>query len=767
MTAIFKNVYQWFNRLTYSQKFSIITVIFVAPVLAFVPFFISQVDRIDRYGTKEAVGAQYIRILWRLSEDSKTHTANSYDYFFGSTKLETVVNTEQAVEDDLAALEQFDTQQQTMLGLGSEPTALRVLWQQTKEAVSAGDVESFKSNQRQFSETLTALSLKVGDTSNLILDPDLDTYYLMDTVLLKLPDNQELSFEAWRIVEEAVYRKELTEEDQIQLSILAGRLEANLDTMKRNITVAAQNDTNVPVDFLISGALAAYEKELLAFTKIIKNDVLNTDINKSSVQALGLLVQAQYAKVHDSDGNLYSATSATLERGIENRASRLSNQLVYYSMIAVASVVVAFSIGQSVMRSISEPLTQLAEATRQLSLGQLNTRVATDAAGEIGQVGAAFNQMAIDLEREQRELVMRSTERDRALAQSEKRTQDLQVIGEISKIISSEQRLGTLLPLIAQNISEKLGFYHVGIFLLDEPRTYAVLVASNSAGGRRMVEREHKLGVGQSGIVGYVSATGKTRIALDVGSDAVFFNNPDLPNTRSEMALPLRVAGVIIGVLDVQSIESNAFQEEDIDTLATLADQVAIAIQNARTYESLQSLLTEARRTSSSLLQESWRTLTQEQAAVLGYQASESKLTPLAKPLGSEQVHKALALKSTVQKDGEKATLVVPIRLRDRVIGVLDIQVPDEHNWDQDDVDLAEAVAERLSLSLEASLLLKATQRRAEIERLTAEISTRIGTTSQFDSILQTAAEELSRALGGSEVLVQLQPDAWLKSEEA
>jgi sigma-B regulation protein RsbU (phosphoserine phosphatase) len=123
--------------------------------------------------------------------------------------------------------------------------------------------------------------------------------------------------------------------------------------------------------------------------------------------------------------------------------------------------------------------------------------------------------------------------------------------------------------------------------------------------------------------------------------------------------------------------------------------------------------------------------------------------------------------KSTVRKDGEKAALAVPIRLRDRIIGVLDVQVPEEHHWDPDDVDLAEAIAERLSLSLEASLLLKSTQRRAELERITAEISTRIGATSQFDSILQTAAEELSRAFGGSEVLVQIQPDTWFKPEEA
>jgi signal transduction protein with GAF and PtsI domain len=110
-------------------------------------------------------------------------------------------------------------------------------------------------------------------------------------------------------------------------------------------------------------------------------------------------------------------------------------------------------------------------------------------------------------------------------------------------------------------------------------------------------------------------------------------------------------------------------------------------------------------------------------------------------------------------EDGKDASLAVPIRLRNEVIGVMDIRAHDEHDWDEDEVDIAEAVADRLSLALETSLLLKSTQRRAELERITADISGKIGATTQFDSILRTAAEELSRVLGGSEVLVQIQPD--------
>lgn len=353
----------------------------------------------------------------------------------------------------------------------------------------------------------------------------------------------------------------------------------------------------------------------------------------------------------------------------------------------------------------------------------------------------------------------RTAELEFANQHNEKRAKQFEAVAQLARTTTTNQNLETLLPNLAELISKQFGFYHAGIFLIDEQREFAELRAANSDGGKRMLARRHKLGIGQSGIVGYVSGTGRPRIALDVGADAAFFNNPDLPNTHSEMALPLRIGEQLIGVLDIQSIVSNAFQEEDIDVLSTLADQVSIAIQNARSFETLQELLSQAQKTSTSFIRESWKVL-QTQEENIGYQITENKLEPLSKLITSAQIKTAMTNKATVKESGENATLAIPIRLRDQVIGVMDIRVPDEHEWDPDEIDVAEAVAERLSLALEASLLLKSTQRQAEIERITTDISTKIGASTQFDSILRTAAEELSRVLGGSEVLVQIQSAA-------
>ena len=343
---------------------------------------------------------------------------------------------------------------------------------------------------------------------------------------------------------------------------------------------------------------------------------------------------------------------------------------------------------------------------------------------------------------------------------NERRARQFEAIAQVARVIATIQELNALLPRITQVISQQFGFYHVGIFMWDENHEFAVLVAANSEGGQRMLKRGHKLGIGQTGIVGFVSAAGTSRIALDVGSDAVFFDNPDLPLTRSELALPLHVANEIIGVLDVQSTEQNVFQEEDTDVLSTLADQVAIAIQNGRSYEITQGLLKEAQKTSGAYLRDSWRAL-QSREEHLGYIISDNTLKALNKPITSIQINKAISSREIVSESGKTPTLAIPIRLRDQVIGVIDIHISEEHDWDTDEVDIAQAVAERLSLALETSLLLQTTQRRAQIERATSEISSRISASTQFDSILRTAAEELSRVLGGSEVLVQIQPAAF------
>ncbi|MBK8783980.1 MAG: GAF domain-containing protein [Anaerolineales bacterium] len=352
----------------------------------------------------------------------------------------------------------------------------------------------------------------------------------------------------------------------------------------------------------------------------------------------------------------------------------------------------------------------------------------------------------------------RTAELDAANQNNERRAKQFETIAQVASTISTIQELDFILPRITEVISEQFGHYHTGIFLLDDKFEFAVLRAANSEGGRGMLQKKYKLSVGQTGIVGYVTATGRPRIALDVGADAVYFDNPYLPNTHSEIALPLRISGQVIGALDVQSEEANAFTENDIEVLATLADQVSIAIQNARTLEEARKSLAEAKSAFSQLTQESWRILRPETVG-LGFHLSDNSARRMEKPLEGPDIHKALSQGETVltTQIDKTTNLTIPIRLRNNVIGVMNLKTNGETSITQDEVDIAEAVSERLSLAIESATLLRATQRRADIERITTDISAKVSSSTHFETILQTAAEELSRALGG-EVIVQIEP---------
>src|SRR5271157_4386553 len=190
-----------------------------------------------------------------------------------------------------------------------------------------------------------------------------------------------------------------------------------------------------------------------------------------------------------------------------------------------------------------------------------------------------------ELKRERNQLDSRIHQRTNEL---QKRASQLEVAGLVARDISKAANLDEILNNSVQLIKDRFNFYHAGIFLLDENKEYAVLRAATGEAGRRMIENNHKLKSGETGIVGYVVEKGEAHIALDVNIDEVHFKNPFLSQTRSEMALPLKVGNVIIGALDVQSVEENAFGYEDVQTLQTIADQLAVAIEKANLMQRLQ-----------------------------------------------------------------------------------------------------------------------------------------------------------------------------------
>lgn len=373
---------------------------------------------------------------------------------------------------------------------------------------------------------------------------------------------------------------------------------------------------------------------------------------------------------------------------------------------------------------------------------------ALSAAKENANKLAASNE---DLTQLRDELERRIQERTASL---EKRAAQLQAVSNLARNIVSIKDLDALLPDTTRLVSEQFGFYHTGIFLIDEGSKFAILRAANSEGGRHMLARGHQLSLDLNSIVGFVATQGEPRIALDVGVDSVFFNNPDLPETRSEMALPLRASGRIIGVLDVQSKDTNAFSQEDISVISTLADQIAIAIENARLYEENQQALAESRSSFEKYVKNEWNSFSR-QVKQTGFVFDGKQIVPLDKAITRDQVP------SAVQTEKSSSSIRLPIKLRGQTIGMLEVRSKrGERDWTPGEISMLEAAAERAGLALENARLVESAQRRASRERAIGEISSRIGAVSDIDSILQTAVEELGRKLSSvNEVIFELDPE--------
>lgn len=460
-----------------------------------------------------------------------------------------------------------------------------------------------------------------------------------------------------------------------------------------------------------------------------------------------------YAPIYTSTGE--RAGVLGIDIAADNVVAKERRFLNTSLLLFFASIPVIALSGYLLGRQLTVPLTELTHTVLKITEGDLRERaVEPKSPREAALLATSFNSMTQKMERLVNNLEEQVAERTEKL---EKRASQLQAVSSVARAIASLQETGALLPEITGLISRQFGFYHVGIFLLDEKNDYAYLTAANSEGGKRMLERQHKLRLDSNSIVGFVTSRGEPRIALDVGADSVFFNNPDLPGTRSEMALPLRIGGRVIGALDVQSAQPNAFTEEDIATLVILADQVAIAIENARLFSEARKALAESEETIARYIRKEWSGFMQ-QDKIPGYLYDGKRTIPLdEKDKRKKVAHLPQTGRLTLEKNNRE--LIAPLRLRGQVIGFLEVK-PKSGNrqWTQDDILLLEAAAERAALALENARLVVAAQRRASREQTIGEISAKIGAISDVEAIMQAAVEELGRRIGGAaEVTLELE----------
>lgn len=338
----------------------------------------------------------------------------------------------------------------------------------------------------------------------------------------------------------------------------------------------------------------------------------------------------------------------------------------------------------------------------------------------------------------------RVEERTEALRQ---RATLLEAAAEVSRTTTEIVDLEVLLPTVVDLVQQRFDLYYVGLFLLDESGELAVLRAGTGEAGREMMAQGWELRVGGQSMIGRCVATGKADIQLDVGEASVRFDNPHLPETRSEMALPLRVRGEIIGAMTIQSHRVAAFEQDDIRTMQTVADQIAAVISNARLFTQVQEGLAAERRAYGDLTHAAWQQLLQS-APNLGY-LSDRRATRPAGNVWRPEMQSALDTGKIVAGESG-AALAIPLRVREQVVGVIDGRKKDGTAWLPEEITLLQSLVDQLNVAVESARLYEESQRRAMRERLVAEVSGRLRASRDVEAVLQATIRELGQALGAT-----------------
>jgi GAF domain-containing protein len=268
-------------------------------------------------------------------------------------------------------------------------------------------------------------------------------------------------------------------------------------------------------------------------------------------------------------------------------------------------------------------------------------------------------------------------------------------------------------------------------------------------------------------MIGQCITNRQARIALDVGTEAVRFENPYLPDTHSELALPLVSRGAAIGALTIQSTEEAAFSAEDIAVLQTMADQVANVIENARLFNRSQEALREMEAIQRRYQQRAWSEYAQV-APVTSYETHRPDRAPLGdKVLPEIQAALQRSAPTILREPGAGTTLVTPIAQRGTAIGALGVHLEDaRRELTEDELALVQVVAERVGLVAESLRLLDETQRSAAQERLVGEVTSRIRESLDIETVLKTTASEIRQALDLDTLVIRLaEPEMDDKSE--
>lgn len=325
----------------------------------------------------------------------------------------------------------------------------------------------------------------------------------------------------------------------------------------------------------------------------------------------------------------------------------------------------------------------------------------------------------------------------------ERRSAYLEATAQTGRVVTSILETELLLRRVVDLIRDRFDLYHVALFLLDASGQWAEFRAGTGEVGRLLQEQEFRLKIDEDSMVGWCVKHTQARVAQDTGAFSQRVGYPDLPEARSEAALPLIARGRVLGALSAQSARTGAFDADAVAVLQTLADQVAVALDNARLFSETQSALEAERRAYGEISREAWANAVRDQS-LSGYSYVNQQITPIFRG-------------AVASADEGRVTVALPITVRGATIGQVNLHRDAEANpWTKEEIALMQTLIEQLGLALDSARLYQDTQQRAAQERLIGEVTGRMRESLDVEWVLRTAARELGEALGVSRVSVRL-----------
>lgn len=394
----------------------------------------------------------------------------------------------------------------------------------------------------------------------------------------------------------------------------------------------------------------------------------------------------------------------------------------------------------------------------------------------------------------------------RLLEQSRTTALQLQTAAEIARDISGSLNLDELLLRGVNLIRERFNFYHASVFLIDLQGEFAIIREATGEAGAQLKRMGHKLAVGSKSIVGYVTGRGESLVVNDALKDATYYANPILPDTRSEAAIPLKVGERILGALDVQSVLPYAFNEENLRTLAILADQLAVAVVNTELFAETQEHLSQHRllhhittsAASGATLEEALETTvrglqvtlggdrvsillldrdrkTLEVRAFVGYSDDAASIRiPLGTGItGWAATHRKPLRVEDVTRDpryiqvseNTRSELAIPLIYRNELLGIVNVESEQVAAYNDNDEEMLGTLAGSLAAVIANARLLAQIRRQAERERMLYEVTSKIRRSPDMRAILATTASELTRAVGARYTQIKIAPDQQIESQ--